>query len=72
MGTRCGATGWKPVAGVDPHGMNPLAVKVMAEAGVDIAGQHSKHVNDLSAVSFDTSSRSATTPPKRVRCSPAG
>lgn len=40
-------------AGVEPHGMNPLAVKVMAEAGVDIGGQTSKHVNDLMAVPFD-------------------
>src|SRR3954471_24454980 len=31
-------------AGVDPHGMNPSAVKVMAEAGVDISSHHSKHV----------------------------
>lgn len=40
-------------AGVEPHGMNPRAVKVMAEAGVDISGQRSKHVNELKDVSFD-------------------
>jgi len=40
-------------AGVEPHGMNPLAIKAMAEAGVDIGGQHSKHVNELKDVSFD-------------------
>lgn len=40
-------------AGVDPHGLNPLAVKVMAEAGVDISGQTSKHVNDLSQLAID-------------------
>ena len=40
-------------AGVEPHGMNPLAVKVMAEAGVDISAQHSKHVNELASVPFD-------------------
>jgi arsenate reductase len=40
-------------AGVDPHGMNPLAVKVMAEAGVDLSGQHSKHVSTLLDVPFD-------------------
>jgi arsenate reductase len=34
-------------AGVEPHGMNPVAVKAMAEAGVDITGQRSKHVNEL-------------------------
>jgi arsenate reductase len=40
-------------AGVEPHGMNPLAVKVMAEAGVDITPQRSKHVDELSAVPLD-------------------
>ena len=40
-------------AGVEPHGMNPLAVKAMAEAGVDISGQHSKHIDELSAVALD-------------------
>ncbi|HEY8750357.1 MAG TPA: arsenate reductase ArsC [Tepidisphaeraceae bacterium] len=40
-------------AGVDPHGMNPRAIKVMAEAGVDITGQHSKHVDELKDVAFD-------------------
>ena len=41
-------------AGVDPHGMNPRAIRAMAEAGVDIATQSSKHVRDLPAgVTFD-------------------
>jgi arsenate reductase len=40
-------------AGVEPHGMNERAVKVMAEAGVDISGQRSKHVDELKDVSFD-------------------
>jgi arsenate reductase len=40
-------------AGVDPHGMNPLAVKVMAEAGVDISKHHSKQLRELSDVPFD-------------------
>src|SRR4051794_9133405 len=41
-------------AGVEPHGMNPLAVKVMAEAGIDIApSQRSKHVDELKDVAFD-------------------
>jgi arsenate reductase (thioredoxin) len=34
-------------AGVQPHGLHPLAVRVMAEAGVDISGQRSKHVDEL-------------------------
>lgn len=40
-------------AGIEPHGMNKLAVKVMKEAGVDIAGHHSKHVDELQGVPFD-------------------
>ncbi len=40
-------------AGVEIHGMNPNAVKVMSEAGVDITGQRSKHVNELMDVPFD-------------------
>jgi len=40
-------------AGVEPHGMNPRAVRVMSEAGVDIAGQRSKHVDELKDVAFD-------------------
>lgn len=41
-------------AGVDPHGMNPNAMAVMAEAGVPIDKQHSKHINDLYDIAFDT------------------
>ena len=40
-------------AGTEPHGMNPLAVKVMAEAGVDMSGQRSKHVDELRDVPPD-------------------
>src|SRR5687768_3721572 len=40
-------------AGVEPHGMNPLAMKVMHEAGVVISNQHSKNVNELLNVPFD-------------------
>ena len=40
-------------AGVEPHGMNPKAVRVMKEAGVDISGQRSKHVDELADVPFD-------------------
>jgi arsenate reductase len=40
-------------AGTEPHGLNPLAVKVMAEAGVDISGHYSKHLNDLKGIEFD-------------------
>ena len=40
-------------AGIETHGLNPIAVKVMAEAGVDISGQYSKHVNELKHIQFD-------------------
>lgn len=32
-------------AGTDPHGLNPLAVRAMAEAGVDISGHTSKTID---------------------------
>jgi arsenate reductase (thioredoxin) len=40
-------------AGVEPHGMNPRAVKAMLEIGVDIGRQYSKHVDELKEVPFD-------------------
>ena len=40
-------------AGIETHGLNPNAVKVMAEAGVDISSQRSKDVNELFDVPFD-------------------
>src|SRR5256885_4223547 len=40
-------------AGVEPHGMNARAIKVMAESGVDISAHHSKHVDALKDIPFD-------------------
>jgi arsenate reductase len=40
-------------AGIETHGLNPLAVRVMAEAGVDISGHSSKLVTDLPDQVFD-------------------
>jgi arsenate reductase len=40
-------------AGIETHGLNPQAVKVMAEAGVDISRQRSKLVGELRDVAFD-------------------
>ena len=40
-------------AGIETHGLNPIAVKVMAEVGVDISQQYSKHVNEVLDVDFD-------------------
>jgi len=40
-------------AGIEAHGMNPNAVRVMAEAGVNIAGQSSKLAGTLKDVPLD-------------------
>ncbi len=49
-------------AGIHPIGVNPRAIKVMAEAGVDpalpkggvdISGQTSKHIDELPGIDFD-------------------
>jgi arsenate reductase len=40
-------------AGIETHGLNPNAVKVMAEVGVDISGHRSKRVDELKDVDFD-------------------
>jgi|SRR5687768_91409 len=40
-------------AGVEIHGLNPAAVRVMREAGVDISHHQSKHVDALAHVNFD-------------------
>ena len=40
-------------AGIETHGLNPSAVQVMAEAGVDISGHRSKNVAELADVPFD-------------------
>ncbi len=40
-------------AGIEKHGVNPLAIRVMAEAGVDISSQNSKITTDLDNQDFD-------------------
>lgn len=40
-------------AGIETHGMNPNVVKVMAEAGVDISNQYSKHLNEVKHIPLD-------------------
>jgi arsenate reductase len=40
-------------AGVAAKKLDPLAVSVMAEAGVDISSQRSKHVSEVMHVPFD-------------------
>ncbi|MCH7724957.1 MAG: arsenate reductase ArsC [Planctomycetes bacterium] len=40
-------------AGIEKHGMNPHAVAVMHDAGVDITSQESKTVDELGSIEFD-------------------
>ncbi|MEJ2690929.1 MAG: arsenate reductase ArsC [Deltaproteobacteria bacterium] len=40
-------------AGIEKHGMNSLAVRVMAEAGVDISKQQPKLIDELPRLDFD-------------------
>jgi len=40
-------------AGILPQGLNPIVVRVMAEAGVDISLHKSQHINDFEKVEFD-------------------
>ena len=40
-------------AGIETHGLNPNAVAVMAEAGVDISSHKSKLLSELGDVDFD-------------------
>ncbi|MHC4199210.1 MAG: arsenate reductase ArsC [Planctomycetota bacterium] len=40
-------------AGTEPHGVDPRAVLVMSEAGVDISSHRSKHFRELEGTEFD-------------------
>jgi arsenate reductase (thioredoxin) len=40
-------------AGLEKHGMDPHALQVMAEAGVDLSRQHSKTLEELEGARFD-------------------
>ena len=40
-------------AGIETHGLNPVAVQVMAEAGVDISGQRSQHIDEFLDADID-------------------
>lgn len=40
-------------AGIETHGLNPHAIRAMAEAGVDITTQRSKHLDDVIHIPFD-------------------
>lgn len=40
-------------AGTKKHGMNPYAMKVMEELGIDISSQYSKVISELPETNFD-------------------
>ena len=40
-------------AGIETHGLNPRAVEVMAEDGIDISGHSSNHVDEFADINFD-------------------
>lgn len=40
-------------AGIETHGLNSNAVKVMGEAGVDISGHSSKHIDEFKDIPID-------------------
>lgn len=40
-------------AGVAPHGIDPRAVRAMAEAGLDLSGYRSKDIAEVEAIDFD-------------------
>jgi len=39
--------------GIEKHGLNPLAIEVMAEIGIDISGHRSKTLDELDEKDFD-------------------
>ncbi|MDR6197316.1 arsenate reductase ArsC [Siphonobacter sp. SORGH_AS_0500] len=40
-------------AGVDPKGVNPVAIQVMAEDGIDISHHTSNHADEYTGMAFD-------------------
>jgi arsenate reductase len=40
-------------AGIETHGVDPFAVEVMAEVGVDISHQRCEHIDELMTMDFD-------------------
>lgn len=40
-------------AGIETHGVNPFAIKIMAEDGVDISSNTSNHVDEYINIPFD-------------------
>lgn len=40
-------------AGIETHGVNPKAIEVMEEDGVDISGHTSNHIDEYQSIPFD-------------------
>lgn len=40
-------------AGIEVHGVNPKAIAIMKEDGIDISGHRSNHVDEYVGVAFD-------------------
>jgi arsenate reductase len=40
-------------AGIETHGLNPNAVRVMAEAGIDISAHKSQHIDEFKNIQLD-------------------
>ncbi|QNK64132.1 arsenate reductase ArsC [Pedobacter sp. PAMC26386] len=40
-------------AGIETHGVNPKAIQVMKESGIDISGHTSNNVNEYASIDFD-------------------
>lgn len=40
-------------AGIETHGLNAKAVKVMSELGIDISDQESQHIDEFKDIDFD-------------------
>ena len=40
-------------AGIETHGVNPKAIQVMADDGIDISAHTSNHVDEYNSVQFD-------------------
>ena len=41
-------------AGIETHGVNPKAIQVMADDGIDISANTSNHVDEYLAIPFDS------------------
>ena len=40
-------------AGIETHGVNPKAIEIMKEDGIDISGHTSNHIDEYSNINFD-------------------